>query len=272
MQSNIDFVDKSFSVNEKKNYRLSIQVSLSGFSFCLYDFDKQKHVLLKKYSYSRNIADINLWVTEIKNITENMMEKISPIATKCLFLTQKTVLIPKTVFSETNIRSHLSLSFHLDELDEIQYRYVPEIEGYCCFAIPSPVISEIISRFGNVDIFNQTYQVIRRPEITENRMTIVFCGNFLDISIFKNNKLVMNNSFEIFDIKDVIYFISAILKKFDIQNIPIYISGEILSRELISLNTCFPNIIPNRDKKISLLLGSEISSNYYNLLTLHKCE
>jgi hypothetical protein len=103
-------------------------------------------------------------------------------------------------------------------------------------------------------------------------MNIAFCSNFMDVSIFRDNKFILNNSFEIFDIKDIIYFISAISDKFDIKDAPIYISGEISNSEAKNLTKFFPSIIREHNRKISLLFGVEISSKYYNLLSLHECE
>jgi hypothetical protein len=274
MQPGINYVDKSYSSTENKNYRLSIQVSLNGLSFCVYDVGKQKHVVLRNFSYSENIADLNLWVKEINRIADDIADDIVGIATpaKCLFISRKNVLIPKSIFSINNIKSYISFFFQFDEFDEIHYRYIPEIEGYCCFALPSPVVSKIISRFGKSDFYSQTYQIIRRAKIYGTGMTVVFCDNFMDISIFKDNKLAINNSFEIFDIRDIIYFISSICDKFNVKNIPIYMSGNISNSEIKKLEKFFPSIIQEQNRKISLLLGSEISAKYYNLLSLQECE
>jgi hypothetical protein len=103
-------------------------------------------------------------------------------------------------------------------------------------------------------------------------MNIVFCHNFMDISIFKNNKLILNNSFEIFDLKDIIYFISATYNKLKMENAPIYISGDISTNEIRKLKKIFPSIIQEQNKKVSLLLGSDISTKYYNLLSIQECE
>jgi hypothetical protein len=275
MQPGIDYVDKSYCITANKDYRLSIQVSLSGFSFSIYDADKQKHVVLKHFFYSEHIADLNIWTKEINRIAESMsMADVHALKrpVKCLFISQKNVLIPRSIFSANSIRSYISFFYQPDELDEIHYRYIPEFEAYCCYALPSPVVSKIIFHFGKSDFFNQTYQIINRAKKSGTGMHIVFCPHFMDVSIFKDNKLILNNSFEIFDIKDIIYFISALSAKFNIENIPVYISGDILVSEIKKLKKVFPSIVQEQHKKISLLLGSEISTKYYNLLSLQECE
>jgi hypothetical protein len=270
MQFGIDYVDKSYCLTENNNYRLSIQVSLNGFSFCIFDIDKQKHVVLKHCFYSENITDLNIWVKEINKIADSETDSLAPIPppVKCLFLSRKNVLVPKSIFSANHIKSYISFFFQLDELDELHYRYIPEIEGYCCYALPSPIVSKIISRFGKADFYNQTYQIICRGSEHKTGMNVVFCDNFMDINIFQDCKLILNNSFEVFDIKDIIYFISAISVKFGIQGIPIYMSGNISNSDVRKLKKFFPSIIQEQNKKIALLLGSEVSAKYYNLLSL----
>jgi hypothetical protein len=230
--------------------------------------------VLKHLFYSENITDFNVWVNEINKIADEITDNIAPVKLplKCVFLSRKNVIIPKSVFSMNNIKSYISLFFQLDELDEIQYRYIPEIDGYCCYALPSPVVSKIISRFGNADFYNQTYQIIRRINGYKTGMIIMFCDNFMDVSIFQNNKLILNNSFEIFDVKDIIYFISAVSAKFDVKGIPIYMSGNISNSDVKKLTNFFPSIVMEQDRKIRVLLGSEVAAKYYNLLLLQQCE
>jgi hypothetical protein len=276
MQAGIDYVDKNYCLTGDKNYRLSIQVGLNGFSFCIYDADKQRHVVLKHFPYSENIVDFNIWTKEINKIAESMADYIhsaKPLV-NCLFISRKNVLIPENIFFANNIRSYISFFFQLDELDEIHYKYIPEFKAYCCFALPSPVVSKIISRFNNPNFFNQAYQIISRAKnsVTSTGMNIVFCTNFMDISIFKDNQLILNNSFEISDLRDIIYFISAIYSKFKMEDAPIYISGDISTHETGKLKKIFPSIIQEQHKKISLLLGSDISTKYYNLLSIQECE
>ncbi|MDR1584139.1 MAG: DUF3822 family protein [Prevotellaceae bacterium] len=274
MQFGINYVDKSYSLTENKNYRLSIQVSLNGFSFCIYDINKQKHVALKNFSYSEDIVDANIWIKEIDKIMKEIAGSIPTIKTtvKCLLISPKNVLIPQSIFSANNIKSYITFFFQLDELEEIHYKYIPEIEAYCCFVLPSPIVSKIISCFGKSEFFNQTYQVIRRKKNYSMGMNIVFCGNFMDMCIFKDNKLILNNSFEILDIRDIIYFISAISDKLDIKGIPMYVSGDISIDEVKVLKQFFPFIVQEQNRKISLQLGTEISAKYYNLLSLQECE
>jgi hypothetical protein len=273
MQPDINYVDRSYSLKENKSYRLSIQVSLDGFSFCIYDTDKRKHVVLKNFLYSENIVDIDTWISEIDRIIEDI-GNIPVIKTpvKCLCISPKNILIPEDIFSTKNIKQYLSFFFQLNELDEIQYKSISEIKAFCCFAFPSPIISKIVSHFGKSEFFNQAYQMICQAKSYNTGMNVMICSNFMDICIFKDCKFVLNNSFEVSDIKDIIYFISALSDKFNIRNTPIYMSGDISTEEIKILKQFFPSVIRKQDRKIFLQLGAEISTKYYNLLSLQECE
>jgi len=268
----MEFVDKSFNLTDK-NYRLSIQISLNGFSFCVYDTLKQKHVFIKSCNYPRNITDYNVWTSEISTIIKEI--PVQPQTLSCLFLTNKNVFIPKNVFVESKLRSYFALSFHLEELDEIHYKYIPEIDGYCVFAIPSPIVSEIGRSFEKTQYYSQAYKSIKESvaKQQDNIMRIVFCHNFMDISVFKDKKFIINNSYEIYDLKDIIYYISALRNKLELTDVPIYVSGQMPNTEIKKeLSNYFPNVFQEQVKRIALMFGNETASQHYNLLSLHECE
>lgn len=268
----MDFVDKSFNSTECIKYRLSIQISLNGFSFCIFDTETQKHVMLKSYPYSASITDYNSFAKEVGSLLNNI--PVSNIPVKCLFITHKNTLIPDEIFSEKKIRSFMSFLFPLEELDEIHYNYIPSVKGYCGCIIPSPVAAEIGVRFHGVKFYSQAYlsvqQTLSKAEATKLR--VIFCPNFIDISVVKDNVLILNNSFEISDIKDAVYFISALINKFELKDSPIYLAGDISLTEVKNLKNYFPALIQEQNKRIALLFGHEISLNHYNLLSLHECE
>lgn len=269
----MDFVDKNFNSAEYTKYRLSIQVSLNGFSFCIFDINSQKHVMVKDYVYSKIITDNNVMAKEIGELIENI--PIKNIPTKCLFISPKNIFIPEEVFVENKLRAYMSFLFPMEELDEIHFKYISLIKGYCNFAIPSTIVSEFRKYFDDIKFYSQAYQSVYETMAKEGseKMRVVLCENFIDITIVKDNVMLINNSFEIGGITDIVYFISALTDKFNLRNnIPIYVSGEILNTDIKELKKYFPSLIKENEKRISLLFGYDTSSKHYNLLSLHKCE
>ncbi|MDR0558804.1 MAG: DUF3822 family protein [Prevotellaceae bacterium] len=275
MQLEFDFVDKKFRITDAENYRLSIQISLNGFSFCVYDAGTDKHLVIKHFSYTKNIRDEDLWMEEIAEISNIIFADFdSSTWCNCLFYTQKNILVPKDVFSESCIKDYMSPLFRIGEYDEINVHYIPEIDSYSCFLMPSRITMELVSRFDSVNFFDQTYCCLREmtKKVYRNKMNVIFCGNFINIILYKDNSLILNNSFEVSNINDVIYFIAAIIRKNEIAKIPIFVSGEISPANIRELGKFFPNLIQEHDRKVMVRLGLETSSRYYSLLMMHKCE
>jgi hypothetical protein len=230
--------------------------------------------VVRSYSYTKNTEDYNLWHEELYDIAKQMPALNSDTSVRCLYLTRKNVFVPDAVFDETRLKDYLSFSFALEELDEIHRIRIPEISAYNCFAIPSMVVSEIKRRFRSAVFINQTCNVLQltKKKYYETKMNIMLCEYFTDITIFKNNMFVFNNTFETTNVKDILYFVSALKDKFDARQIPIYVSGKISLSELKELKNYFPEIMQEHDKKTMMILGPDISSKYYNMLRLHECE
>jgi hypothetical protein len=230
--------------------------------------------VVRSYSYTKNVEDYNLWHEELYDIAKQLPALNPDISVRCLYITRKNVFVPDPVFDETRLKEYLSFSFMLEELDEIHRIRIPEIGAYNCFAIPSMVVSEIKRRFKNAVFINQTCNVLRltKKKYYETKMNIMLCEYFTDITIFKNNMFIFNNTFETTNVKDILYFVSALKDKFDVRQIPIYVSGKISLSELKELKNYFPEMMQEHDKKTMMILGPDMSSKYYNMLRLHECE
>lgn len=273
MQLSFKFVDKSFRLaGNAAVYRLSIQISLNGFSFCVFDTVKNKHVVLKHYIYTKNI--LQDWSDEIADILADMREIDSKIPAVCLYVTRKNVIIPADIFDEKTIKQHLLFWFDIEEEEEIHTRRMPEIDAYICYLIPSWLITKLHLRFNNLKFLNQTCYHMRQicSEPNDTKMKLVFCGNFIDLTIFKNNALIFNNTFAYSNIIDAAYFLVAVAKKVGTLQAPLYVSGDVSIAEIIELYHCFPNIHQNHNKKMTLRLGKETSSKFYNILLMSECE
>jgi hypothetical protein len=248
---------------------------LSGFSFCIYDQARQKHVMLKGFSV--NEPDFDIWCGKFDEFL--LQIPVSSIPVNCLFVSPKHTFIPADAFDATKLKQYLSFFTPLDDLDEIHYTLVPLINGYCCFAMPNYVVTTLFQRFGKVRFFSQAYQNLMQVSGKQhkNKIGMMFCNNFMEITVFKDNKFVLNNSYEIANGYDIIYFIAALNNVLDLSHPTIYTSGETFiassNTDLVGcLQSYFPNLVQNVNRRIALLLGSDISTKYYNLLSLHECE
>ena len=269
-----DFIDKSFDFARIEKYRLSIQIDLNGFSFCIYDLAHSKHVVLKNIFYRKTISDYADLSKAIAEIIENdRLLKIRYQATNCVYVSPKSTLIPEELFSETRLRNYLEFMQTLDELDEIRYKHIPELKCYTVFAMPSPVVVEITKYQSHSIFLNQSYKTLRDAvrRRTDNLM-VSFHPGFADITLFRNGQLQLHNVFDIHDNLDALYYIAAIVKQFDAETVPIRVFGEISSHDLQQLMQHLPTIETEHNRRMTLLVGYERSCRYHSLLNLYECE
>ena len=270
----LDFIDKSFDFAGAEKYRLSVQIDLNGFSVCIYDTVQNKHVVLKNISYGKSIAGYADLSKTIAGIIENdRFLKIGYHICNCIYVSPKSTLIPEELFTESRLRNYLEFMQTLDELDEIYYKYLPGLKCYCVFAVPSPVVAEIAKYLPAAVFLNQSYKTILDSTMEkQNNLTVSFHPGFADITLFYEGKLQLHNVFDIHDNKDALYYISAVVKQFDVaEGTPIRVSGEIGGRDLDELAHYLPSLKTEHNRRMTLLVGYERSYRYYGLLNLHEC-
>ena len=273
----LNFVDKSFDVKRLTHYRLSIQISLNGFSFCVFDQSLSKHIILRHYQYNKNIINYDDLISEV----ETILASDAYLALKypncsCIYISPKHTLIPDKLFVEDKLRSYLEFVSPLDELDEIHYYNFFKTDVYSIFIVPSPIASRLISSYGKIRFLNQSYLLIHSclKGTESSSVYINLHEGMANIALCHNKQFKLHNSFEIFHLNDAVFYLNALLSQFNIkpQSIPVFISGDILREEIDELTKFFPLLKINNNHRMSMLIGSENSYRYYNLLMVHECE
>lgn len=277
----LNFVDKSFDIKRLIYYRLSIQISLNGFSFCVFDENSSRHVILRNYQYTKSINSYDDLITEIDLIfqKDNYLS-FDYIYCTCVYISPKHTLIPNEVFIKEKLRTYLEFIAPLDELDEIHYYNFRNTNICSIFAIPSQVASKLISYYKKILFISQSTPLInsclkiKDKEGTYNGIHINLNDGTADIAIIVNNQFQLHNSYQIFHLNDAVYYIGALLHQFNLkfQQTPVYISGDILKEEIDELTKYFSMLRINNNHRMSILIGYENSYRYFNLLIAHECE
>lgn len=273
----LNFVDKSFDVKRLIHYRLSIQIGLNGFSFCVFDTALLKHVVLRNYQFQRNVSNYDDLAYEVSLI----LAKDDCLSLKyayvfCIYLSAKHTLIPANLFNRESLRGYLEFVAPFDDLDEIHYYHYSALGMYSIFTVPSQVASKLISTYSRVQFANQATSLIGACLSTDipKSLFINLHDGIADMVLKVDNKLCLHNLFEIFHLNDVVYYVTAILHQFKIKlgDIPVYISGDILKEEIDELLKYLPLLEINNNHRMAVLVGHENAYRYYNLLTSYQCE
>jgi hypothetical protein len=229
----IDLIDRSLDRENTQKYHLSIQADLNGLSFCILDIEERKYTGLRNYSFG-NIFSIEEYVNRLAEVFKNdELLNIKYKSASFIYLTRKSTLIPRIYFDRTYLKTYFKFNQSINELDEINYNYLSEINAYNVFAVPNYIANEAIKWFGNMKLFHQATPYIKSifEKDTDREGDCVFVNinnKFIDIAVASKEQLYLYNTFEYQNETDLLYFVLYIYKQLnmDTQKNKLFISGE----------------------------------------------
>lgn len=269
----LNYIDRNLDFSRLSNYRLSIQIDLNGFSFCVFDRESGRHLAVKSHPYTRNISSMDDLVREANKVLTSQ-ELLATASCNCIFESLAYTLIPKEFFEEQYLFRYIGFVSPIDELDEIHYRYLEELDSYLIYLVPSSILSLFKTFYKNINIHNQLYPLLKIASAGSGlRVNINVNRSSFDLVLFNEKELLLQNSYDYYSFDDILYFLGSIVKEFHLsQKIKGSITGNISGEDIYSMNKYFPNISQVYNERMSLLLGKENSSLVNNLLYMAECE
>jgi hypothetical protein len=215
-----DIVDKQFDKNKTEQYHISIQVDLDGVSFCILDPALEKYLVLRKYDLN-NERDPESVVDRIENIFNDDELLNDPFASASLiYVTQKSTLVPSSFFEETKLKNYFEFNQALDELDELNFNFLPDIDSYNVFAIPTYVANQVYNKFRNVKFYHQSTPFIKSAINGLSDETAVLLNlncEFFDVIVKEKSALKFYNTFKFMNETDLLYFVMYVVKQLNID-------------------------------------------------------
>lgn len=270
----LNFIDKSFSTKKTSQYRLSIQVDLDGFSFCVYDLTQNKHIVLRHIPADFSVSQ-ELFPEKISTIYKEVSWLSQPFAScGCIYMSRKNTLIPSSFYNKETLRIFLDFAYPLDEMDEVHYKISEEAKAVAIFAVPNTLASQLYTYHHNICFFNQCIPFMESvlKQNKERILAINVSSRIVDITICQNGKLFLHNSFSTNAATDILYYATFVLKQLELKpdNIQVLLSGRISSeiKQLLKANFSALTL----SESITLPIASEHITENHLLLNLHECE
>lgn len=195
-----------------KNYKkLSIQVSLTGFSYCCFDTLNNVITSFKeiKFDTSKSSKIEDLFTDAFKNNPElkNNYDDVMVIHTNNL-----STFVPIALFDENYLGSYLQYTTKVFESDFFTFDRIPNYQMNTVY-IPHVNINNFL--IDNVGSFNYKHaSTILVEKILDNsrnnddkKMIVNFNPGNFEIIVVQNQKLLLFNSFEYQTPEDFIYYI-----------------------------------------------------------------
>jgi hypothetical protein len=203
------FTDESFDIENTKQYSLSIQVSLDGFSFTAFDTLNNKVVAFK--TTPLKISSELLLVRHLKDWLESEGVLKKRFKNVRIFVeTNLFTLIPDE-FSEDKLTENLnSLIFNPDAGVELTKNNVEALNARLIFPVHA-YLTELLSQFfnGNIEILHPLSLLLSNPPKSEKRncAIIIISRKYFYLIIYRNGNFQMANSFQILHKTDLVYHV-----------------------------------------------------------------
>ena len=282
-------IDKALNKEAGKKYseffELSIQFSLDGFSFCIYDNENNKLIALESYAFQEleNYKQLSAEINDLfydKELLRRAYNKINVI-----FESPKSTLIPFPLFNKDELHSYLKFNHNVEDWENIYFDRLKNLEAYNIYTIPDCIIKTIKENFGSANISNFSSSLIEsllikyKNQNLENKVYVNLRSNIFDIIIIEDTKLKLFNSFRFRTKEDFAYFLLFVFEqlKLNPEDIELILIGAIdKSSKLYEIifkyirNIGF--IEANDLFRYSYVFDNIPSHSYYNLINSNMCE
>ncbi|SHJ69125.1 Protein of unknown function [Tangfeifania diversioriginum] len=224
--------DQSFEPKNISEYKLSIQVSLDGFSFFVTHKTERRLLALKSTRVTissekflaRRFAE---WAN-----SEEILSKPFSSVTIC-FITPKFTLVPNELYEKNKASSLVNLLFDAQVKSQIIANAIDELSTTLLFSIPVELKNEFDKVFNSYTLIH-TGKVLAQQSLQligpqETGLTLFFSPDNFSLFLHKEGTLILTNSFTYSHPNDVLYYSLTALKQYKIapKQCKVLISGQI---------------------------------------------
>ena len=277
----ISLLDKSYSKDHSIQYHLSLQVDTDGLSYCILDTKRKHYIVFQKYVFGKS-GDMIAFLNKVENcLEEDSILKSSFNSSSFIYLTQTSTLVPNVFVDELNLRDYFEFNHPLEELDEMHYNIIPEINASNVFALPTYLANLLYDKFKGLKFYHQATPFIKSVLKDFRHSSSVHLNlntGFFDIVIKQENKLRLYNTFLYQNETDLLYYVLFTINQLNLNpaTIPLTICGEMSDR--VSLQGSLSKYIPKlmylepASPGFSIVFERLSRHKYFNLFYLYNCE
>jgi len=200
------------TINKLTNLELSIQISLSGLSFCILQRDTQTITDLKVIPFKKKLNPIALLdKLKVAFETETALQN-KFYAVNVIHDNELSTLVPQSIFNENNLADYLKFNSKILKSDFITFDTIDLNQSVNVYIPYVNVNNYIYDHFGDFTFKHASTVLIETILATEKTSeTTQFYAhvgqNQFQIIVLKNGKLQFYNSFVYHTKEDFIYYI-----------------------------------------------------------------
>ena len=230
--NDIDLIDSGFDKKDTVFYRLSIQLALNGFSFCVVDSRNNNILILKQKLIDSVVlesitADYYCQYLYDFIINESIL-KLKFKSLNIVYISKQSTLVPVPVYEKEGVNSIFSSNMKKVEEEVVLSNKINLFDAYSVFSIPD-CINRVLSRqFINFNLVHQSDSLIQcaiKNSATESEVILYLNCNYnvIDIIVINqvaagSNKLLFYNSYIYKNDDDIVYYLVNISEQLKTVN------------------------------------------------------
>ncbi len=270
----------SLSTDNSFKRNLSIQLSLDGFSFCVYTSHSNEilHFDSFKFENEQRISPYrHLELIETIFNSENSLNDSFNLV-NVIHFNNLVAQVPKAIFNKNNLADYLKYTVKVLENDFITYDELPSSEIVNVYIPFVNINNFIFDKFGAFN-YRHSSSVLINKLINQNKQisnTLCFVhvvDSSFEIVVLKNNKLLLYNNFSFKTKEDFIYYILFVAEQLHLnpEEFELYLLGDIEKEsELFSITYKYIRNVKFYENHSNQLNISELSPHsHFTLLNIN---
>ena len=214
---------------------LSIQISLSGFSFCILNRTTSEIEFLERTDFKSKLNPESV-LDQLKiAISKNPQLTDSFDTILVLFQNELSNLVPEYFFEEKNAADYLKFSNKIMHTDFISYDKIEANNSINVFVPYMNINNYLFELYGEFEYRHASTvyieQILKDADDPESdKLYINVASSQFELAVVSGSKLQLFNTYEYFTTEDFIYFILFTMEqlKLNPEKVLIKISGEIV--------------------------------------------
>ena len=202
---------KSSVIAQNKN--LSIQFSLDGFSFCIFNSDTKETVLFTEYIFEHSLTSPEYLLDKVIAIfatDKDLQQDFKSVF--AIHQNNLATLVPNEYFDRSSLDSYLKYTVKTLSTDFITYDSLEAIEANTVYIPYVNINNYLFQNFGEFEYKHHSTILIDKllnfsKEDSEKQFFVHVSKNQLDIVVCQQNKLILHNSFSFTTKEDFLYYI-----------------------------------------------------------------
>lgn len=207
---------------------LLCEISNEGFSYAIKNDDENVYIAVAVFHYDKN-TDIG----DYSVILQNELERQPLLSGNfkkvyIMYSFEESVLIPLSLYSSRENTNVLSL-IHGDLQNNVSVLtdFIVESGIYNTYNISTPLLNVLKSKFPDAANRHQYSVLLKQVPAEEDKLLIIFYLRKIVMMLNKNGSTQFINTFSYDTTDDVLYILLNACKQFEVDNIPVEISGMI---------------------------------------------